>query len=191
MVFLLFGLLYLYTSLFGKYKIIERVVGRLHFNGDEQVLDLGTGHGAFLIEIAKRLHASGKAIGLDIWNQGDQLGNAESETQRNIDHLGVSSVTELVTGDMTSLKFEDNRFDYVVASMSIHNVKPKSSREHSIDEAYRVLKPGGKIIILDIEHIGEYRSRLQQIGIKKISVQHGGIEGMYGALSTRILIGVK
>ncbi|GAY73836.1 class I SAM-dependent methyltransferase [Lentilactobacillus kosonis] len=146
-VFLLFGVVYLHTSLFGKYKLIKRIVTGLNLNSNAQVLDLGTGHGAFLIEIAKRLKEPGKVIGLDIWNQGDQLGNSAVETQRNIEQAGVSTVSELVTGDMTKLAFKENQFDYVVASLSIHNVKPKASRLQAIDEAYRVLKPDGKIII--------------------------------------------
>ncbi|MFC6275144.1 class I SAM-dependent methyltransferase [Levilactobacillus tangyuanensis] len=190
-IFLLFGGLYLHTSLLGKYKIIERVVRKMDLPRDAQVLDLGTGHGAFLLEVAQRLTSPGKIIGLDIWNQGDQSGNAIEATQRNIEQLGVSDVSELVTGNMVKLPFENNVFDSVVASLSIHNVKPKSSREKAIDEAYRVLKPGGQLVVLDIEHVREYQSRLVKLGASAIQVKHAGINGMYAALSTRILTAKK
>jgi len=158
---------------------------------DAQVLDLGTGHGAFLLEIAQQLAVPGKVIGLDIWNQGDQSGNSAAETQHNIDLIGGGEVSELVTGDMTKLTFADNHFDAVVASLSIHNVKPKASRQRVIDEAYRVLKPGGQLVILDIEHVGEYRKRLGQCGVQEISVHHAGFNGMFAALSTKILVAKK
>ncbi|MFC6288780.1 class I SAM-dependent methyltransferase [Levilactobacillus angrenensis] len=190
-VLLLFSGLYLNTSLSGKYKIIRRLVRKMNLSSNSQVLDLGTGHGAFLLEISRQLKAPGKVVGLDIWNQGDQSGNAIEETQHNIDRMGVSNVSKLVTGNMTKLPFEDNHFDSVVASLSIHNVKPKSSREKAIDEAYRVLKPEGQLVILDIEHIGEYRNRLKQLGVNSVQVEHAGINGMYAALSTKILIAKK
>lgn len=190
-ILLLFGGLYLHTSLWGKYKIIRRLVGKMYLASDAQVLDLGTGHGAFLLEIAQQLKKPGKIIGLDIWHRGDQSGNAIEETQRNIEQLGVSDVSELVTGNMVKLPFENNTFDKVVASLSIHNVKPKSIREKVIDEAYRVLKPGGQLVILDIEHVREYRNRLAKLGVSSVRIEHAGINGMYAALSTRILIAKK
>lgn len=190
-ILLLFSGLYLHTSLSGKYKIIRHLVRKMNLASNSQVLDLGTGHGAFLLEIARQLKTPGKVIGLDIWNQGDQSGNAIEETQHNIDRIGVSTVSKLVTGNMTKLPFEDNHFDSVVASLSIHNVKPKSSREKAIDEAYRVLMSGGQLIIMDIEHVGEYRNRLEQLGVNSVHVEHAGINGMYAALSTRILIAKK
>ncbi|KRN03011.1 SAM-dependent methyltransferase [Levilactobacillus senmaizukei DSM 21775 = NBRC 103853] len=190
-IFLLFGGLYLHTSLWGKYKIIRRVVREMDLSSEAQVLDLGTGHGAFLLEVAQQLKTPGKVIGLDIWNQGDQSGNAIEVTQRNVEQLGVSDVSELVTGNMVKLPFENNVFDRVVASLSIHNVKPRSSREKAIDEAYRVLKPEGQLVILDIEHVGEYRNRLTELGASAVRVEHAGINGMYAALSTRILIAKK
>lgn len=190
-IFLLFGGLYLHTSLWGKYKIISRVVREMDLSSEAQVLDLGTGHGAFLLEVAQQLKSPGRIIGLDIWDQGDQSGNAIEVTQRNVEQLGVSDVSELVTGNMVKLPFENNVFDRVVASLSIHNVKPRSSREKAIDEAYRVLKPEGQLVILDIEHVGEYRNRLTKLGASAVRVEHAGINGMYAALSTRILIAKK
>lgn len=187
----LFAGMYLYTSLWGKYKLIKRVVAEMQLDGHERVLDLGTGHGAFLLEVARRMRVPGKVTGLDIWNRGDQSGNSTEETQRNIDQAGVSDVSELVTGDMTQLSFEDDCFDYVVASLAIHNVKPKASRQQAITEAYRVLKPNGHLVILDIEHVGEYRNQLKKLGVKEVSVQHAGLNGMYALLSTRVLIAQK
>lgn len=186
-----FGGLYLHTSLIGKYRLIKGVVKQLALKSEAQVLDLGTGHGAFLLEIAQHLQAPGKIIGLDIWNQGDQSGNSMEETHKNVEQLGVSDVCELVTGDMTQLPFADNQFDEVVASLSIHNVKPKASRGKAIDEAYRVLKPGGHLVILDIEHVGEYRKELEKLNVSEVTVQHTGINGLYGALSTKLLIAQK
>lgn len=61
------AIVFIHTSLFGKYKIIRRVVKSLNIPDNSKVLDLGTGHGAVLLEVAKRLKRPGKVIGIDIW----------------------------------------------------------------------------------------------------------------------------
>jgi len=190
-VLLAFAGVYIRTSLWGKYQIIKQLTLKMNLASNSQVLDLGTGHGAFLLEIASQLKAPGKVIGLDIWNQGDQSRNSATATQKNIDQAGVQTVSELVTGDMTKLAFEDNFFDAVVASLSIHNVKPKSKRQQAIREAYRVLKPAGQLVIMDIEHVAEYRQTLIQLGAREAQLHHAGINGMYGAMGTRILVAKK
>ncbi|MCH5462628.1 class I SAM-dependent methyltransferase [Lactobacillus sp. LC28-10] len=187
LILLVSGGLYLYTSLVGKYKIIVRVVSQMDLQPNAQVLDLGTGHGAFLMEIAKKLKAPGKVTGIDIWNQNDQLNNALANTQQLIDAQDLTGVSQLTTANMTDLPFNDETFNFVVASVAIHNVKPASARAKAISEAYRVLKPGGEIIIIDIEHIAQYQRTLQQLGVSELTVSNAGINGMYGIMMTRIL----
>lgn len=181
------GGLYLYTSLVGKYKIITTVVNQMALPPNAQVLDLGTGHGAFLMEIAKKLKVPGKVTGIDIWHQSDQSNNALANTQRLIDAQNLTSVSQLTTANMTDLPFDDESFDFVVASVAIHNVKPAPARAKAISEAYRVLKPNGEIIIIDIEHVAQYRRTLQQLGVAELTVSNAGVNGMYGVMMTKIL----
>lgn len=79
------AIVFIHTSLFGKYKIIRRVVKSLNIPDNSKVLDLGTGHGAVLLEVAKRLKRPGKVIGIDIWQSVDQSNNSKTEAQLNID----------------------------------------------------------------------------------------------------------
>ena len=53
------AVLFIHTSLFGKYRIIHQVVSSLNIPKDSKVLDLGTGHGAVLLEVAKKLKSPG------------------------------------------------------------------------------------------------------------------------------------
>ncbi|GAW98469.1 class I SAM-dependent methyltransferase [Secundilactobacillus mixtipabuli] len=181
------GGLYLHTSLVGKYKIITSVVRQMNLQPNAQVLDLGTGHGAFLIEIAQKLKVPGKVTGIDIWHQSDQLNNALANTQKLIDAQNLTDVSQLTTANMTDLPFDDESFDFVVASVAIHNVKPASARSKAISEAYRVLKPGGEMIIIDIEHVAQYRRTLKQLGVTELTVSNAGVNGMYGVMMTKIL----
>lgn len=187
LILLLFGVLYLHTSLIGKYKIIQKIVGQTNIPKNAQVLDLGTGHGAFLVEIAKKLKTPGRVTGIDIWNKNDQSSNSVKNTQKIIDSQGLTDVSRLVTADMTKLPFEDKSFDLVVASISIHNVNPTSNRKMAIHEAYRVLKPGGEIIIMDIEHVSQYRKILEELDVAELTIKNAGVNSMYGLLFTKVL----
>ncbi|MFT8727183.1 MAG: class I SAM-dependent methyltransferase [Liquorilactobacillus ghanensis] len=197
-IFLSLAAIYLHTSLFGKYRIISSVVNELNIKSDAQVLDLGTGHGAFLVEIAKRLQRPGKITGIDIWNKQDQANNSFESTKKVISEQHLTAVSELLTADMTKLPFANNSFDYVVASLSIHNVKPAIhnvkpafKRQTAIHEAYRVLKAGGKLVVIDIEHVGEYQKVLTKLSAEKIVVRKTGINGMYAGLATKVLTASK
>ena len=92
---------------------------------------------------------------------------------------------------MTALPFNDNQFDAVFASLSLHNVKPKQARRQALTEALRVLKPGGRLVIIDIEHSGEYRRALATLGVQKIEVTNAGLDGVYGVMVTRVLTASK
>jgi arsenite methyltransferase len=154
---------YLHTTLRGKFAVWSRVLDDLRLHGDERLLDLGCGRGAVLLMAAERL-PQGRAFGVDIWSTGDQSGNAMDATERNARAEGVADRIELQTADMRTLPFADASMDVVVSSLAIHNIKGAAERERAIDEAWRVLRPGGRLRIADIAHTARYRARLQALG---------------------------
>lgn len=184
------AIVFIHTSLYGKYKIIHRVVRILDIPDSSKVLDLGTGHGAVLLAVAKKLKQPGEVIGIDIWQSADQSNNSQAATQQNIMQVQADEVAKVQTADMTKLPFSNNEFDYVFASFAIHNVKPKNQRELAISEALRVLKPGGRLVIIDMEHIGEFKRVLSQSGCQ-ITVHRTGINGLWGWIPTSIIIAEK
>ncbi|HEX5118401.1 MAG TPA: class I SAM-dependent methyltransferase [Pseudonocardiaceae bacterium] len=139
---------YLHTTLRGKLRIWERELDRVGLNGDEQLLDLGCGRGVVLIEAARRL-PSGHAVGVDLWT-ADQSGNRPEATLANAAAAGVADRVEVRTADMTELPFADGSFDVVTAAMAIHNIGSAEGRYRAVDEAMRVLRPSGQLIIADI-----------------------------------------
>jgi SAM-dependent methyltransferase len=154
----------LYTSRRGKFVVWAELLDELQLRGIEFILDLGCGRGAVLLLAARHL-TTGRAIGVDLWRRGDQSGNAAEATRRNAIAEGVAERVEVHTADMTSLPFPPNSFDLVVSNVAIHNIKGRSGRERAIEEAVRVLRPSGRLLIADLWATGLYRNHLMQLGM--------------------------
>jgi arsenite methyltransferase len=155
---------YLYTTRWGKFQVWADLLLQLGVHGDEQIIDLGCGRGAVLLMAAKLL-PKGKATGVDVWRANEQSGNALSVTQGNAELEGVADRVELYTADMRQLPFPDGYFDVVVSSVAIHNIRSAAGCRQAITEAVRVLKPGGRLMIADVNYIRLYRERLQELGV--------------------------
>jgi len=138
---------YLHTTLRGKLRIWERELDRIGLQGNEQLLDLGCGRGAVLIAAARRLPA-GRAFGADLWTR-DQSGNRPEVTLANAAAAGVADRVEVHTADLTALPFPDGSFDVVTSALAIHNIRSPEGRYRAVDEAMRVLRPGGQLLVAD------------------------------------------
>jgi ubiquinone/menaquinone biosynthesis C-methylase UbiE len=174
-IFLIYGVFmllstasYVYTTRRGKFQVWAEILVQLGLRGDEQIIDLGCGRGAVLL-MAAHLLSSGKAIGVDLWKSSDQSGNALSVTQRNAELEGVADRVELHTADMQMLPFANDSFDVVLSSLAIHNIQNPAGRKKAIDEAVRVLKPGGKLLITDFRQTQRYAERLRELGMAEVT----------------------
>lgn len=152
----------------GKLRLRDRILDGLRLRGDEQVLDVGCGRGLMLLGAAKKL-TSGTASGIDLWQKQDQTGNTVATTRENAQIEGVEGRIDLTTGDMRDLPFPAKRFDVVVSSWAIHNVYDKADRRRALLEIARVLKPGGRVRIIDIRHTDEYVSALREAGLVDVT----------------------
>lgn len=167
----LFGLggaaLYLYATRRGKFRVWDGLLEDLALRGDEQVLDVGCGRGAVLLAAAARLR-TGRATGVDLWRSRDQSGNDERVTRANADAAGVAELVELHTADMTELPFPDGRFDVVLSSIAVHNLPTVDARRVAVTEAVRVLRPGGRIVLVDIRSTARYARWLDELGLRDV-----------------------
>jgi arsenite methyltransferase len=167
-VFVTQALVYLHTTLRGKFRAWSRLLDELHLAGDEQLLDIGCGRGAVLLAAARRV-PRGRAIGVDLWRSVDQSGNDETVTAGNARREGVDDRVELHTADMLSLPFDDATFDLVVSSLAIHNL-PAPERLRALDEAMRVLRPHGRLVIADIRTVKRYAEHLRDQHAVEVTV---------------------
>jgi arsenite methyltransferase len=168
------GCLMLYWSKTVKVRGRESVLDQISWRGDEHVLDVGCGRGLMLIGAALRL-TTGRAIGIDIWQAKDQSANAPEGALNNARIEGVLEKIEIQTADMRSLPFADHSFDVIVSHWVVHNLDSKTDRDLSLSEMARVLRPGGNIILCDIENRDVYLARLNELGLTNLRVKFNPI----------------
>jgi len=181
-----------YTTRRGKFLEWERILDGIPLRGDEMVLDMGCGRGAVLTAVARRL-SSGRVTGVDIWSRTDQSGNAKEVTLRNVSLEGVGGRVEVQTGDMRALPFADATFDLVVSSLAIHNIRSNPERRRAIAEAFRVMKPGGRMVIADIRATRVYADRLRELGALDVKRRRLGWRFWWGnpVAATTLLTAAK
>jgi ubiquinone/menaquinone biosynthesis C-methylase UbiE len=181
-----------YASRRGKFVVWARLLDQLHLRGDERILDVGCGRGAVLLMAAQHL-TSGRAFGIDLWKRADQSGNSSEATLRNAVAEGVADRVEVQTADMRALPFAENSFDVVVSNVAIHNLNYEPDRARAIEEATRVLRPRGRLLIADIKAVDEYLKQLRKVGMVDITHRGLGWRMWWGGpwMATRLVTAIK
>ena len=158
----------IHSSRRGKLLERDRLLDGLGLSGDEDVLDVGCGRGLLLIGAAKRL-PRGRAVGVDLWSATDQSDNRRAATLANAEAEGVAERVEVVDGDMRALPFADASFDAVVSSIAIHNLDDADDRERACLEIARVLRPGGRVAVLDLRATQQYAYAFEDAGLDGVA----------------------
>jgi demethylmenaquinone methyltransferase/2-methoxy-6-polyprenyl-1,4-benzoquinol methylase len=116
----------------------KKVVKLIGENNPQQILDIATGTGDLALMMAK-LNPK-KIVGLDI-----SAGMLEVGKQK-IAKANLSDKIEMIVGDSENIPFDDNTFDAITVSFGVRNFE---NLDKGLTEIYRVLKPGGKFVVLE------------------------------------------
>ena len=141
----------MFNSIAGKYDFLNhflsagvdiywrrKAIDLLKKSQPKTLLDIATGTGDFAIE-ALRLQPQ-KIVGIDISEGMLAVGQEKLKRKNLTDRI------ELQLGDSENLAFADNSFDAVTAAFGVRNFE---NLELGLQEIYRVLKPGGQLVILE------------------------------------------
>jgi ubiquinone/menaquinone biosynthesis C-methylase UbiE len=137
----------------------RQVVDALALRGTEVVLDVGTGRGLYAIEIAKKI-TTGRVMAIDLWKPRDPVekeslhkwarptGNTLANARVNAELEGVDDKITFVNMDASRLSFPAGTFDVVVCAHLLGHLGDLGKQVMA--EVKRVLKPGGRLVIVDI-----------------------------------------
>ncbi len=117
----------------------RKAIRRLKLIKPQSILDVATGTGDFAIMTYKMLTPQ-KITGIDISKGMLEVGREKVAKEK------LSAYIQLMEGDSENLPFSDNSFDAVTVSFGVRNFQ---NLEKGIAEMYRILKPGGKLVILE------------------------------------------
>lgn len=117
----------------------KKAIRKLKKTNPQQILDVATGTADMAIMACKMLTPE-KITGIDISKGMIELG------KKKIEKEGLTGKIELHIGDSETINFAENTFDAVMVAFGVRNFE---SLENGLTEMLRVLKPGGRLIVLE------------------------------------------
>lgn len=132
----------------------------------ETVLDLGSGGGIDVLLSARRVGPTGKAYGLDMTDEMLALAN---DNKRK---AGINNV-EFLKGEIESIPLPDNSVDVIISNCVINLSVDK---DKVLREAFRVLKPGGRLAVSDVVTRGEILPEIRQSVMAWVGCIAGALE---------------
>jgi ubiquinone/menaquinone biosynthesis C-methylase UbiE len=120
----------------------DRILGFAELTPGQSVLDVGCGTGSLAIAAKRQVGAGGVVCGVDA--SPEMLARARSKGRK----AGLE--IDFLQAPAQALPFPDAHFDVVLNTLMLHHL-PRSSREQCVAEMRRVLKPGGRLLVVEFK----------------------------------------
>jgi ubiquinone/menaquinone biosynthesis C-methylase UbiE len=149
----------------------EKVLDLARLKPGESVLDVGCGTGTLAIA-AKRRAGTGKVSGIDA--SPEMIARAGKKTKK----AGLDIAFRNASID--ALPFQDAEFDVVLSTLMLHHL-PRKLREQGAREMRRVLKPAGRVLVVDFGGLEQQRGLLAHIHQRHGHVKPQEVIALLGA----------
>jgi ubiquinone/menaquinone biosynthesis C-methylase UbiE len=138
-----------WLAFIGKERLFrEKVLDLSRISTGESVLDVGCGTGTLAIAAKKRVGVGGSVRGLDA--SMEMLASAEKKARK----AGVEVFFK--NGVAEALPFPDAQFNVVLSTVMLHHL-PQKARLQCVTEIRRVLKPDGRVLVVDFEGFSDQK----------------------------------
>ena len=134
-------------------KVYNLIIQSLGADVKGKILDIGPGNGVLAVKIAQQ-HESVEVTGIDYW--GEDWEYSKSVCEKNAQAANVESRVHFQKGDATALDFANDTFDGATSNLTFHEVKSVADKRSVLQEALRVVKPGGVFAFVDYFHDAKY-----------------------------------
>ena len=145
-------------------SVRERLARLAHLAPGESVLDVGCGTGSLAIAAKRLVGTLGRVEGIDA--SEEMIARARRKAAR------AREAVRFTRGVVEALPFPDREFDAVVSTLMLHHL-PRPARLAGIREAFRVLKPGGRLLAVDF---GEPANTARRHGLIERFHKHGHVK---------------
>jgi ubiquinone/menaquinone biosynthesis C-methylase UbiE len=134
----------------------EAILALADLSPGDRVLDVGCGTGTTARMAKERVGGAGEVHGVDASPEMIALATAKSRRE--------GSQVQLQVALAQHLPFDDSSFDVVLCTMVVHHL-PKAVRPGAIAEIFRVLRPSGRLVVVDLAREGGLRAALNPIAL--------------------------
>jgi arsenite methyltransferase len=165
-----------YYVLRGKHAIRDRLLDEVAWTGDEVVADFGAGAGLLTVGAARR--TLGPVHAVDLFISRDLSSNSADRLRQNATREGVGDRVVVHVRDVRDTGLLTASVEVVLSTLCLHNLAEPAARRAALDEAVRVLRPGGIVAMSDLAHVDdEYAPHLRSRGLTIIRT--GPVRGTF------------
>jgi ubiquinone/menaquinone biosynthesis C-methylase UbiE len=148
-------------------RLYQKLLAPARLHAGESVLDVGCGTGSLALVAKQQVGDHGEVVGLDA------SPNMIRRAKMKADRAGINM--RFADGYAQELPFPDARFDVVVNTLMLHHL-PREDCKLVVREMHRVLKPGGRLLTVDLVPSGQKRGIVARLHRRGSGVSPRAIE---------------
>ena len=152
-------------------KFYNLIIHNLGKDVKGEVLDIGSGNGVLAVTLAQQ-HGQAKVTGMDYWGTDWEYSKRICESNARV--AGVDQRVSFQKGDAARLDFASDTFDAATSNLTFHEVKSVANKKLVLQEALRVVKPGGTFAFIDYIYEEKYYGDLAELEnfLKDLKLAH-------------------